>query len=108
MQNRNVKLVGMGCGLSWSTLGSTHHTTEDIAVLKAIPNLTIFSPASPLGLGKVMKKAYEIKGPTYIRMGMSNEKEIYEKDYALETGKNIVIKNGKSATFLQVSLFLNY
>ena len=98
LQNRNVKLVGMGCGLSWSTLGSTHHTTEDIAALKAIPNLTIFSPASPLELEKVVKKAYEIKGPTYIRMGMSNEKEIYEKDYTLEVGKNIVVKEGKTAT----------
>ena len=87
LQNRNVKLVGMGCGLSWSTLGSTHHTTEDIAALKALPNLTIFSPASPLELEKVVKKAYEINGPIYIRMGMSNEKEIYEKDYIFETGK---------------------
>lgn len=98
LQNKNVKLVGMGCGLSWSTLGSTHHTTEDIAALKAIPNLTIFSPASPLELEKIVKKAYEIKGPTYIRMGMSNEKEIYEKDYTLEVGKNIVVKDGKTAT----------
>ena len=98
LQNRNVKLVGMGCGLSWSTLGSTHHTTEDIAALKVLPNLTIFSPASPLELEKVVKKAYEINGPIYIRMGMSNEKEIYEKDYIFETGKNIVIKDGKSAT----------
>lgn len=98
LQNRNVKLVGMGCGLSWSTLGSTHHTTEDIAALKALPNLTIFSPASPLELEKVVKKAYEINGPIYIRMGMSNEKEIYEKDYFFETGRNIVIKDGKSAT----------
>lgn len=98
LQNRNVKLVGMGCGLSWSTLGSTHHTTEDIAALKAIPNLTIFSPASPLELEKVVKKAYEIKGPTYIRMGMSNEREIYCEDYTLEVEKNIVIKDGKSAT----------
>ena len=98
LQNRNVKLVGMGCGLSWSTLGSTHHTTEDIAALKVLPNLTIFSPASPLELEKVVKKSYEIKGPTYIRMGMSNEKEIYENDYIFETGKNIVIKDGKSAT----------
>ena len=47
LQNKNVKLVGMGCGLSWSTLGSTHHTTEDISALKAIPNLTLLSPASP-------------------------------------------------------------
>lgn len=98
MQNRNVKLVGMGCGLSWSTLGTTHHTTEDIAALKAIPNLTILSPASPIELAKCVKRAYEIKGPVYIRMGMSNEKEIYQEDYEIEIGKNITIKEGKDAT----------
>lgn len=98
MQNRNVKLVGMGCGLSWSTLGTTHHTTEDIAALKAIPNLTIFSPASPMELAKCVKKAYEIKGPVYIRMGMSNEREIYQEDYEIEIGKNITIREGKDAT----------
>ncbi len=98
MQNRNVKLVGMGCGLSWSTLGPTHHTTEDISALKSIPNLTILSPASPLEVAKCVEKAYEVKGPVYIRIGMSNEKEIYEEDYKFEISKNIVIKDGKSAT----------
>lgn len=98
LQNRNVKLIGMGCGVSWSTLGPTHHTTEDISALKAIPNLTIFSPASPLEVKKCLKKSYEIEGPVYIRIGMSDEKEIYNNDYLFETGKNIVIKNGDSAT----------
>lgn len=98
LQNRNVKLIGMGCGVSWSTLGPTHHTTEDISALKAIPNLTIFSPASPLEVKNCLKKAYEINGPVYIRIGMSDEKEIYNNDYLFEIGKNIVIKNGNSAT----------
>ncbi len=98
MQNRNVKLVGMGSGLSWSTLGPTHHATEDIAVLKSIPNLTILSPASPLELKQCVQKAYDIKGPVYIRMGMSNEKEIYEEDYNFEFGKNVIIQEGKDAT----------
>lgn len=98
LQNRNVKLIGMGCGLSWSTLGSTHHTTEDLAVLKSIPNLTIFSPASPKEVEKMLEAAYEIDGPVYMRIGMSNELEIYEDDYVLEPSKNITIKEGKSAT----------
>ena len=46
-QNLNVKIIGMGSGLSWSSLGPTHHTTEDISVLRAIPNLMILSPATP-------------------------------------------------------------
>ena len=45
-QNLNVKIVGMGSGLSWSSLGPTHHTTEDIAVLRSLPKLMILSPAT--------------------------------------------------------------
>jgi len=103
LQNRNVKLVGMGCGLSWSTLGPTHHTTEDISVLKSLPNLTILCPASPLEVQKCIKKAYEINGPVYIRLGMNNEKEIYDNpDYNFEVGKNILVKDGKNATVFVV------
>lgn len=46
-QNLNVKIIGMGAGLSWSTLGVTHHTTEDLGALRSLPNLTVFSPACP-------------------------------------------------------------
>jgi len=108
LQNYNVKLIGMGCGLSWSTLGSTHHTTEDISVLKAIPNLTILSPASPKEVEKCVESAYKIKGPVYIRMGMSNELEIYGNECHFEVGKNRVIKEGKSATvFVTGSIISN-
>lgn len=98
LQNRNVKLVGMGSGLSWSTLGPTHHATEDIAVLKALPNLTILSPASPFELEKSILAAYQIDGPVYIRMGMSNEKEIYKDDYSFIVSKNIKVTDGDMGT----------
>lgn len=97
LQNRNVKLVGMGCGLSWSTLGPTHHTTEDISALKSIPNLTILSPASPKELEKCIEYAYNNFGPVYIRMGMSNEKEIYD-ECNFEISKNTVISEGDDIT----------
>ena len=58
-QNLNVKIVGMGSGLSWSSLGPTHHTTEDIAVLRAIPNLMILSPATPKQTAECVAAAYE-------------------------------------------------
>ena len=95
LQNTNVKLIGMGCGLSWSTLGSTHHTTEDLSVLKSLPNLTILSPCSPLELSYSIEEAYKISGPVYIRIGMGGEKEIYSKDYKFKIGKNNVVKRGK-------------
>lgn len=97
LQNRNVKLIGMGCGLSWSTLGPTHHTTEDISALKSLPNLTILSPASPKELEKCIEYAYNTFGPVYIRMGMGHEKEIYE-DCNFEISKNNIIEDGDSIT----------
>jgi len=98
LQNRNVKLIGMGTGLSWSTLGPTHHTTEDLAALKALPNLVILTPASPKELIYAVNEAYKINGPVYIRMGMSNEREIYPEDVEFKIGKNLEIQDGNDRT----------
>jgi transketolase len=95
LQNRNVKLVGMGSNLSWSTLGCTHHTTEDISALKALPNLILLNPASGKELEKCVEEAYKIKGPVYIRMGMSGEEEIYDDECNFVLGKNNIIRDGK-------------
>ena len=93
LQNRNVKLVGMGAGLSWSTLGVTHHTTEDLALLKSLPNLTVLNPS----LVFAVKAAYRINGPVYIRMGMSGEEEIYQDDVDFSVGKNMIVTEGTDA-----------
>lgn len=93
-QNLNVKIVGMGSGLSWSTLGPSHHTTEDISALRALPNLTILSPASPKEVGKAVEAAYAIEGPVYIRLGMSKEKEIYTEDINFIPGDSIDLFSG--------------
>ncbi|MEE1280757.1 MAG: transketolase C-terminal domain-containing protein [Acutalibacteraceae bacterium] len=98
LQNRNVKLVGMGTGVSWSTLGATHHTTEDIALLRSLPNLTVIVPATPLELQEAVRVAYEHNGPVYIRMGMSGEKEIFDEKYHFELGKNVFIQEGNDVT----------
>lgn len=104
-QNLNVKIVGMGSGLAWSTLGPSHHTTEDISVLRAIPNLTIFSPACPSEAGQVVKAAYEIDGPVYIRLGMNAEPEIYDEEMEFVIGKNVLLREGeKIALFSTGSL----
>jgi transketolase len=94
-QNMNVKIVGMGAGLSWSTLGVTHHTMEDLAALRALPNLTILSPACPREVEQAVKAAYEIKGPVYIKIGMNNEPDVYGNEYIFEVGRNIELRAGK-------------
>jgi transketolase len=97
-QNQNVKLIGANAGFAFSTLGPTHHATEDIGMLRALPNLTVFSPATPKEMAKVLRAAYEIQGPVYIRMGMGGEPELYSEDYYFTAGKIIQIKAGCDIT----------
>ena len=73
-----VKLIGFGSGLSNSTLGPSHHSTEDIGALNCLPNLTILSAATPREASLAIKEAYSIYGPVYVRIGLVGEQEIEE------------------------------
>ena len=104
-QNLNVKVVGMGSGLSWSSLGPSHHTTEDIAVLRAIPNLRILSPATPNQVEACVEEAYHHQGPVYIRIGMNNEKEFFETDYRVSlSGQDVLNDKGELVIFTTGSI----
>jgi transketolase len=93
-QNLNVKIIGFGSGLSNSTLGPSHHSTEDISVLSSLPNLTILSPCCPSETEKAIKEAYEIVGPVYIRIGLCGEPEIEQARLDFLKGKNNTILPG--------------
>lgn len=107
LQNQNVKVVGTGAGEVYSALGPTHHSTEDLGVLRSLPNLVVFSPASPLEVKKTVMEAYRIKGPVYIRLGTNREKELYENDYLFKTGKGIELKKGTDITLIGTGSILN-
>ncbi|NBH13124.1 transketolase [Lachnospiraceae bacterium] len=96
-QNLNVKIVGMGSGLAWSSLGPTHHTTEDISVLRAIPNLVILSPATPIQVAACVETAYEHNGPVYIKIGMNRETEYFAEDYKHNFHMNDMVREGRDA-----------
>ena len=98
-QNQNVKLVGIGSGLTYSTLGPSHHTTEDIALLRSLPNLTVFSPATRMEVKWMMEEAYRKKGPVYIRLS-NNLEEYYQEDVRFAVGKPTVVKEGKDVTVM--------
>lgn len=104
-QNLNVKIVGMGSGLSWSSLGPTHHTTEDISVLRVLPNLMILSPATPRQVSECVRVAYEHDGPVYIKIGMNREKEFYDNNYRMDSGSDI-IREGKDMLIISTGSIL--
>lgn len=100
LQNQNVKIIGTGAGEVYSALGPTHHSTEDLGGLRALPNLTIICPASPLEVKKATRAAYEYEGPVYLRLGTNREPEIYEGDYEFEIGKAVTLRDGKDVTLI--------
>lgn len=95
-QNQNVKIVGIGSGLTYSTLGPSHHTTEDIGLLRSLPNLTVFSPCCKQEAAWVMQQSYEINGPVYIRLG-NNSEDYYNEGAQFVCGVPSELRRGKGA-----------
>lgn len=105
MQNANVKIVGTGSGLALSSLGPSHHTTEDIAILSVLPHLTIYSPASPAQVIHCMNAAYEQNGPVYIRLGMSEEEPGDGLESFSASGIDLMYKSGVQEKKPAVTVF---
>jgi transketolase len=75
-QNLPVTVVGIGGGVSYSTLGGTHHAQEDIGVLSALPNMAIVAPCDPLETEAATSACAKRTGPTYLRLGKAGEPDL--------------------------------
>lgn len=78
--NLNVKIVGVGGGLSYSWNGQSHTQVEDIAVMRSLPNMTVLCPGDPLETYKCTTEMFKIPGPVYLRLGKKGE-PIVSYDY---------------------------
>lgn len=78
--NANVKIVAVGGGFAYGQLGMSHHATEDVAMMRAIPNMTVLAPADSAETVEAVKLAAKIDGPVYIRLGRGGEKNINHKE----------------------------
>ena len=90
-----IKMIGLTAGYGAGVLGATHVSVEDIAFMRALPNITILSPADCVEVIKCMQAAAKTKDPTYIRLtGPVTTPIIYKEDYDFEIGKAITLRNG--------------
>ncbi len=94
LQKLNVKIAGIGAGMSYGCLGPTHHATEDLAVLRVLPNLTLLSPATAKEMKRLVNYAYELEGPVYIRLGNNLKQELYTEEMEVIPGKGTVLREG--------------
>ncbi len=100
-QNLPVTVVGIGGGVSYSTLGGTHHAQEDIAVVGAIPNMAIIAPCDPLETELATWVCAERDGPTYLRLGKAGEPNLtVDAPEPFEFGKVRLIKSGKDVCII--------
>jgi len=99
--NANVKLVGSGGGLAYSTLGFTHEAIEDIAVMRTIPNMTILCPGDGYEVDQALRLAIEHEGPVYIRMPRHGLLPIRAAENRnIEIGKSETIVEGDDVLIL--------
>ena len=92
-ENLQVILIGDGAGVVYSKLGVSHQCLEDIAAVRALPNIQIFSPCDAHEMKLCMEAALAYKGPTYIRVGKSDQGSVHSSaDFAKKPGIHEVIK----------------
>lgn len=103
----NVKLVGNSAGFAMETLSISHWATEDIAMARTIPNMTILSAADCLEAIKCVMAAHEINGPVYVRLsGLLNCPMVYEQDYDFQVGKAITLREGEDVTIIATGMMV--
>lgn len=93
--NANVKIVCVGGGFVYGPLGMTHHATEDLAVLRAIPNVTVMAPGDLTEAAEATRAIYKREGTCYLRLGRGGERKIHEKIDNFQIGKALKIKDGE-------------
>ncbi|EKU91319.1 transketolase family protein [Bacteroides oleiciplenus] len=103
----NVKLIGNSAGFAMETLAVSHWATEDIALVRALPNIIILSASDCLAAIKLVIAASLIKGPVYLRLsGGLNCPIVYEKDCDFTIGKSNIIKKGEDVAILATGLMV--
>ena len=102
----NVKIICVGGGFVYGSLGMSHHATEDIAVMRALPNVTVLCPGDLVEAEAVTKAIATYPGTCYMRLGRGGEKKIHESLENFQIGKAIPVQEGeKVAIFSTGAIF---
>lgn len=92
--NTNVKLFGLNAGASYGPLASTHHSTDDIAIMRGFGNIEIYAPSCPVECRKIIDYALRHQGPVYIRLDGKALPVLHADDYAFVPGKIDTLREG--------------
>ena len=107
--NLNVKIVAVGGGYAYGALGASHHATEEIGMLRTIPNLVVCAPGDPVEAKAITTFTAKYEGPCYIRIGKAGEPIVHQETcIKLSLGEIIEIKKGENTVVFSMGAMLKY
>ena len=105
--NANVKILAVGSGFAYGTLGMTHHATEDLAIMRALPNMKVFTPCDSISAEAIAQDICRINGPCYVRLERGGEPGIFSKDEKFKIGKLKEIRKGYYIAVITIGTVIN-
>jgi transketolase len=102
----NVKVVAVGGGFSYGAQGYTHHGVEDIAIMRALPGMTVIAPGDPVETRLATQAIGEHCGPCYLRLGKASEPVVHETEPDFELGRAIEMRHGNDMTLISTGAML--
>jgi len=106
LHNTNVRLIANGGGVVYAPLGPTHEAIEDIAILRALPRMTIIAPADAEEMRRLMPTTVDHSGPIYIRLGKGGEPVVTNDRVPFQIGKAIPMREGLDALIVSTGITL--
>jgi len=96
----NVKIVAVGGGYAYGSLGMTHHATEDLAILRSLPGMKVVAPGDPVETRLAVQTLVQDPSPCYLRLGRAGEAAIHAGDIDFAIGRAITVLEGTDATLI--------
>ncbi len=107
LHNLSVRLLGSGGGLVYAPLGPTHEAIEDIAIMRAIPNMTVIVPADADEMRRAMIQSLDHQGPIYIRIAKGGDPIVSREDIPFKIGKALKMLSGTDALVVTTGVTLS-
>ncbi len=102
----NVKICGTHAGITVGEDGASHQSVEDIALMRAIPNMKVFQPCDAVETKQIIEAVSKIDGPVFVRLGRSGVETIYDENYTFEIGKGHVVSPGKDIAIIATGVLV--
>lgn len=106
--NRNVKVVGTAPGITAGPNGGTHMCFQDLAIMRAMPNMHVYSPCDALELRSVMRHMAATQQPTYMQLIRSKVPKVFDTEYAFNPEKAIVLREGRNVTLVSTGYMTQF